>query len=46
MHEIPEEAPGPERRAYAGQLGQVLACEIGKLPAGQRIVFVIGITRG
>jgi RNA polymerase sigma-70 factor, ECF subfamily len=36
-----EEAPGPEARAYAGELGQVLESEIGRLPPGQRIVFVM-----
>jgi RNA polymerase sigma-70 factor (ECF subfamily) len=36
-----EETPGPEDRAYAGELGQVLECEIGRLPKGQRIVFVM-----
>ena len=36
-----EEAPGPEARAYAGELGQVLESEIGRLPKGQRIVFVM-----
>lgn len=36
-----EETPGPEERAYAGELGQVLECEIGRLPKGQRIVFVM-----
>ena len=41
MQEIPEDAPGPERRAYAGQLGEVLASEISRLPAGQRIVLVM-----
>ena len=37
----PEEAPGPEARAYAGELGQVLATEINRLPRGQRIVFIM-----
>lgn len=36
-----EETPGPEDRAYAGELGQVLELEIGRLPRGQRIVFVM-----
>jgi len=36
-----EDAPGPEARAYAGELGQVLESEIGRLPKGQRIVFVM-----
>jgi RNA polymerase sigma-70 factor, ECF subfamily len=36
-----EEAPGPEDRAYAGELGQVLEAEINRLPHGQRIVFIM-----
>src|SRR5215212_2892608 len=36
-----EDAPGPEERAYAGELGQVLESEIRCLPKGQRIVFVM-----
>lgn len=36
-----EETPGPEARAYAGELGQVLETEIARLPPGQRIVFVM-----
>jgi RNA polymerase sigma-70 factor (ECF subfamily) len=36
-----EEMPGPEDYAYAGELGQVLESEIGRLPHGQRIVFVM-----
>jgi RNA polymerase sigma-70 factor (ECF subfamily) len=36
-----EETPGPEERAYAGELGHVLEVEIGRLPPGQRIVFVM-----
>ena len=36
-----EEAPGPEARAYAGELGEVLASEINQLPHGQRVVFVM-----
>jgi RNA polymerase sigma-70 factor (ECF subfamily) len=36
-----EERPGPEERAYAGELGQVLEAEIGRLPPGQRIVFIM-----
>src|SRR5215212_1451108 len=41
MLNTPEEAPGPEDRAYAGELGQVLESEIARLPKGQRIVFVM-----
>jgi RNA polymerase sigma-70 factor (ECF subfamily) len=41
MLNTPEETPGPEDRAYAGELGQVLETEIGRLPPGQRIVFVM-----
>ncbi len=37
----PEEAPGPEDRAYAGELGLVLESEIARLPDGQRVVFVM-----
>jgi len=37
----PEETPGPEARAYAGELGQVLESEIARLPNGQRIVFIM-----
>ena len=37
----PEERPGPEDRAYAGELGQVLETEISRLPQGQRIVFIM-----
>ena len=36
-----EETPDPEARAYAGELGQVLEGEIGRLPHGQRIVFIM-----
>jgi RNA polymerase sigma-70 factor (ECF subfamily) len=41
MLNTPEETPGPEERAYAGELGLVLECEIRRLPKGQRIVFVM-----
>ena len=41
MLNTPEGRPGPEDRAYAGELGQVLESEIGRLPKGQRIVFVM-----
>jgi len=41
MLNTPEETPGPEDRAYAGELGQVLEEEIGRLPKGQRVVFVM-----
>jgi RNA polymerase sigma-70 factor, ECF subfamily len=36
-----EETPGPEQRAYAGELGAVLESAIADLPKGQRIVFVM-----
>lgn len=41
MLNTPEDRPGPEAAAYAGELGQVLEHEIGRLPNGQRIVFVM-----
>jgi RNA polymerase sigma-70 factor, ECF subfamily len=41
MLNTPEETPGPEERAYAGELGRVLEAEIARLPPGQRIVFVM-----
>jgi RNA polymerase sigma-70 factor, ECF subfamily len=41
MLETPEDSPGPEARAYAGELGQVLESEIRRLPAGQRVVFLM-----
>jgi RNA polymerase sigma-70 factor (ECF subfamily) len=37
----PEGAPGPEERAYAGEVGQVLDAEVQRLPPGQRVVFVM-----
>ena len=41
MLNTPEETPGPEDRAYAGELGQLLEEEIARLPPGQRMVFVM-----
>jgi RNA polymerase sigma-70 factor, ECF subfamily len=41
MLNTPEESPGPEDHAYAGELGQLLEAEIARLPHGQRIVFVM-----
>lgn len=41
MLNTPEETPGPEACAYAGEIGEVLEVEIGRLPKGQRVVFVM-----
>ena len=41
MLNAPEETPGPEDCAYAGEIGEVLEQEIGRLPKGQRVVFVM-----
>src|SRR4051812_43786398 len=41
MIDTVEERPGPETCAYAGELGSVLEAAIGRLPHGQRIVFVM-----
>ena len=41
MTDTVEERPGPETCAYAGELGRVLEAAIGRLPHGQRIVFVM-----
>jgi RNA polymerase sigma-70 factor (ECF subfamily) len=41
MLNTPEEAPGPEERAYAGELGEALEAEIQRLPPGQKMVFIM-----
>jgi len=41
MLNAPEETPGPEQRAYAGELGAALEQAVASLPNGQRIVFVM-----
>ena len=41
MANTPEERPGPEEQAYGGQIGDVLASEIARLPPGQRLVFTM-----
>src|SRR6476660_5980062 len=41
MANTPEESPGPEDQAYGGQIGEVLAAEIARLPPGQRVVFTM-----
>jgi RNA polymerase sigma-70 factor (ECF subfamily) len=41
MINTPEESPGPEQRAYAGELGAVLEAAIAALPKGQRLVFIM-----
>jgi len=41
MLNTPAEGPGPEERAYAGELGDVLEAEIQRLPPGQRVVFIM-----
>ena len=38
---MPEESPGPEARAYGGEIGQAIEAEIGRLPAGQRVIFIM-----
>ena len=45
MLNTPEDRPGPEDRAYAGELGEVLEAEIGRLPKGQRSSSSCGIIR-
>lgn len=41
MANTPEEGPGPEDRAYGGQIADVLETEIARLPPGQRLVFTM-----
>ena len=41
MVNTPTEDPGPEDRAYGGQIGEVLESEIARLPPGQRLVFTM-----
>jgi RNA polymerase sigma-70 factor (ECF subfamily) len=36
-----EGSPGPEALAYAGELGAMLEAAVGRLPDGQRIVFIM-----
>jgi RNA polymerase sigma-70 factor (ECF subfamily) len=42
----PEGGPGPEDRAYAGELGEVLHDEIARLPNGQRLIFIMRYHQG
>jgi RNA polymerase sigma-70 factor, ECF subfamily len=46
MLNTPEATPGPEERAYAGELGALLESAIAALPKGQRIVFVLRHRQG
>lgn len=41
MLNTPEETPGPEDRAYAGELAELLESAVASLPKGQRVVFVM-----
>jgi len=41
LSSTPAGEPDPEACAYGGELGQVLDGEIRRLPAGQRIVFIM-----
>jgi RNA polymerase sigma-70 factor (ECF subfamily) len=41
MANTPEDGPGPEEKAYGGQIGEVLESEIARLPPGQRLVFTM-----
>lgn len=41
IRSTPASAPDPETSAYGGELAQVLAGEIRRLPPGQRIVFLM-----
>jgi RNA polymerase sigma-70 factor (ECF subfamily) len=41
MANTPEDAPGPEERAYGGQLGDILQQAIARLPPGQRLIFIM-----
>jgi RNA polymerase sigma-70 factor, ECF subfamily len=41
MVNTPEDGPGPEEQTYGGQIGEVLAEEIARLPPGQRLVFMM-----
>jgi RNA polymerase sigma-70 factor (ECF subfamily) len=41
MVNTPENGPGPEEQTYGGQIGEVLAEEIARLPPGQRLVFMM-----
>src|SRR4051812_1320187 len=41
MGNTPEERPGPGEQGYGGQIGEVLAAEIARLPPGQRLVFTM-----
>ena len=41
MLNTPEESPGPEDTTYAGEIGEMLEAEVGRLPPGQRMVFIM-----